>query len=69
MKFRRDSEERACGESITTDRWYGPLVCMRTEGHDGEHIAMVGDAAKADGVCWECRAPIAGMHRIGCERK
>ena len=68
MKFRRDSDEEACGHRIPIAEDYGPLVCMRTAGHDGDHIALVGEAGEADGVCWECRVPVRALHREDCGR-
>lgn len=68
MRYRRDTEERACGKVIDLERWaeYGGLACLRTAGHPGDCIAMAGDAGRADGVCWECRVPEGASHRTDC---
>lgn len=53
MKFRPDSDERACGTAVE----HGGIeaACMRTNGHAGSHMAIMRDAAIADGVCFGCR--------------
>lgn len=67
MKFRRDSELEACGVSIVQDSGNNvrEVACMRIERHKGEHIATMGPAAKADGVCHYCREEIPS-HEDGC---
>lgn len=65
MRFRRDTNETSCGASIPDDR-YEALACMRTAGHDGEHIARMDLAAKADGVCHGCRVKLGAPHRDDC---
>lgn len=67
MKFRRDSELEACGASIILDAGGGvsEVACMRIEGHKGEHVSMMSDAAEADGVCHHCREDIP-KHEDGC---
>lgn len=52
VRFRSDSPEMSCGKVLP-----GDVVCLRTHGHDGKCIAMMCDAAAADGVCHACRAP------------
>lgn len=64
MRFRRDSTEEACGCPILSQRY--TIVCMRTKGHEGEHLGRVDQAAKADGVCWECREPVDKPHKGDC---
>jgi hypothetical protein len=74
MKFRPDSDEHACGERVPgelSDKYadLGGIACMRIEGHEGEHIGMVRDAAIADGVEFCCRIPLgATVHRDDCWR-
>ena len=65
MKFREDSEERTCNGSIPHAR-YEALACMRVEGHEGECIALMGDAARADGVCFGCRETLGMPHKADC---
>lgn len=74
MKFRRDSDEKVCdgiesGSDEGIGALYGGWACMRRAGHEPPCIAMMGDAAKADGVCFACRAPLAGPHRDDCQRE
>jgi hypothetical protein len=65
MRFNRHSEETSCPAAVPNER-HGDLACMRTAGHPGEHIAQMDLAAKADGVCHGCRAPISEAHRADC---
>ncbi len=71
VRFRDDSDEEWCGEPIEMPgKSYSPVVCLRRQGHGGDHIAMSRDAARADGVCHGCRMPLVGVilviHREGC---
>lgn len=67
MKFRPDTDERACGKSIVHRA--GLMACLRTAGHDGECVAVAGDAGRADGVCWACRVPEGDEHRADCHAR
>lgn len=69
MRFRHDSDERACGKAVGHGEMHGPFACLRTADHDGECIALACDAAAADGVCFGCRMPLDGPPRIDCERR
>lgn len=51
VRFRKDSDEEMCGLPIPTIGG-NPAACMRTAGHVPPCIAMAGDAAEADGVCY-----------------
>jgi hypothetical protein len=67
IRFSRDTDEVACGKSIRMrfSRGESFLVgCMRTNKHPGKCIAMAYDAAKADGVCYGCRAAVMDEHRL-----
>jgi hypothetical protein len=66
IRFSRDSDEVACGKSIPLRFSRGErflVGCMRTKGHKGKCVSMTCDAAKADGVCWGCRARAGESHR------
>lgn len=67
--FSRHTGERACGNSIIDDSIHSPYACMRRENHKGICIAMMRDAARADGVCHGCRRPLNAPHRKGCTAK
>lgn len=68
VKFRRDSDEDMCGETVLmktkTDVREG--ACMRRAGHRPPCISWAGEAADADGVCCHCRIPNGGGHRADC---
>lgn len=71
VKFRPDTAEEICGEVIPGSdkgKWahYGGISCLRRYGHPGTHIAMAGDAARADGVCHRCRSLLEEEHRPDC---
>lgn len=67
MKFRPDSDERACGAETNHGELHGSFACLRTAGHSGEHIALMCDAARADGVCFGCRERTG--HQADCLRR
>lgn len=68
IRFRNDSTEVSCDRSVPTKFKEGKLLCgcMRTRGHKGACIARSYDAAKADGVCYGCRASTYVLHRKDC---
>lgn len=68
MRFRNDSDEETCSKPCRHNHMLGPFACMRTSGHDGECVAAARHAGDADGVCFECRAELAGPHRDDCRR-
>ena len=61
VRLSRDTNEVICGRHIQK-RGY-KVVCMRTNGHNGKHIATAYDAAKTDGICYGCRAKVGEEHR------
>lgn len=65
MKFRHGSDEEMCGASCEHAYGYA-CACTRRKGHVGDHIAVLRDAADADGVCYACRAPTHEPHREDC---
>lgn len=68
MRFRKDSDEQSCDRVIASVRYegLGGLACMRRAGHDGKCIALMCDAAEADGVCFGCREAIGEPHKVDC---
>jgi hypothetical protein len=68
MRFRHDTDEESCPRSILDEK-FGPLACLRRRGHCGKCIALMCDAAAADGVCFDCRMPLDGPPRTDCERR
>lgn len=73
VKFRSDSEETACGKRVAgdlSDKYddLGGLACMRSSGHTGDCIALMRDAADADGVCFGCREKHGRPHSPDCFR-
>jgi hypothetical protein len=68
IRFRNDSTEVSCDRSVPMKIKAGRLLCgcMRTKGHKGTCIAGSYDAARADGVCYGCRAPVHALHKKDC---
>jgi hypothetical protein len=70
MRFRRDSNIEACVHVVPGSEaaYAGGFVCMRTAGHNGDHIALARDAVEADKVCYDCRGP-GESHKSDCHAR
>lgn len=66
VRFRHDSKEEACGHAVRTKSVHSPFACLRTSGHEGDHIAVMAAAARADGVCHSCRNKCGEEHKFDC---
>lgn len=64
VRFNPYSDEEMCG-ALVQEHGYD-CACMRTRGHEGQHIAVARDAGAADGVRFCCRVPLKAVHEEWC---
>jgi hypothetical protein len=67
MKFNNQTDEEICAEDVSFKSHV--VICLRTKGHEGEHVSLMRDAAIADGVKHCCRTEIEDDHADWCETK